>query len=363
MVTLQSFYLPFFGPVFVFIGFALLVLTALEYRGYDNDVVNYILFVYFSLFLFLIFNVLRGTYNYNDFGSITSMLVMITAMPMMVSLFKKRANKVERALFFVISIHVIFLFFQLLYWLITFEYIDFLELFVGIESRSESRKGIMAMASRVPRFCGLFNEPGTYCVTVMPLVFVYFCMRKKLDVLVILATASCLITMSMFGIVLVILFYLFVFFYSNNKITKVRLLILGGVIFVGFYMIGGVDAVLNRFSSESDYSGLDLRTMMLDFYFSSPEFLFTGVPIDSYPDYFIPNDIGLWFYFIVAYGYVGLLLVLGLLYLIYIKTGRLFLLFVVSLILLTKLKSTYPLFWILMSLLLILEKSKNSKAL
>lgn len=351
LITLQSFYFPIVGPALTFIGYVIVVAIGFAENKIDKKLVNITSVFLILLSIHLVLTI--GDYGTKDLFSLLSLVVMIIGLPVVKPLFSENEKSIERAIKYILIIHVTVLFSQVIFWLVTHRYLDVLEYLVGIKSGSMSQKGIVAFGVRVPRFSALFNEPGTYCITVMPLVFLYYSLKKKLDGIVFLSSISCLITMSMFGVVLVSLFFCIVILY--NRKLRVHMLLISIFSVLIFSSFGGMDAVINRFSADSDYSGLGFRESMLDYYFSNGGHLIFGIRIDELPEFFVPNDIGLWFSFLVSYGGVAVVILLFCYIYLYSESRRVESLLLITLVVMTKLKYTYPLFWILVVMLSVIK--------
>lgn len=347
LITLQSIYIPVFGPVCTFIGYILLFTCALRKSQPELNLLALVMAVYLILVIHLLLSL--SSYGNSDFGSFLSLVVMISALPVLISFFKKSKDIILKCVKLTIAFHAVVLVVQIIWWIITKDYLDLLALISNQQSGTISKKGISALGYRVPRFSGLFNEPGTYSVTLMTLIFVYYSISKSIDEIVVLGTVTCLATMSMFGIVLVTVFFLIILF--SSKISKVKVFIYVLMLFVAFLGSGGGTALLSRFSVDSQYSGIGFREQMLNFLYSNSQSFIFGIPVSSYPDYFVPNDIGLWFSFITTFGIWGALILILLYFYTYISTKKIEPLLILTIILLTKLKFTYPLFWLVFILL------------
>lgn len=292
-----------------------------------------------------------------DLVSNLATIIMVCASPLVYKSFQKDMQLAVRAVRAVILFHVFWLFVQAVYWAGTNEYLDMLSILIGQESSSTSRKGLTFFGQLVPRFSGLFNEPGTFSVIVMSLVIIYYAHVKKVDYTIVAGILASLVTMSLFGVLLVLALLSVYSLGSQGRRVKA----IGSSLFLFgiFSLVGGVQAVMNRFSSQSDYSGLDFRAKMIADVFGNPNALLFGYGIEQVPDYFVVNDNGLWFAFIINFGVIGILLVISMFGFVAAKARTLECVALLVLILMTKLKFTYPLFWVLLMLLALSGKKVN----
>lgn len=347
LITLQSIYIPVFGPICTFIGYILLFICALRKSQPELNLLALVMAVYLILVIHLLLSL--SSYGNSDFGSFLSLVVMISALPILISFFKKNKDIILKCVKLTIAFHAFVLVMQIVWWVVTKDYLDLLAMISNQQSGTISKKGISALGYRVPRFSGLFNEPGTYSVTLMTLIFVYYSIAKSVDKIVALGTVTCLATMSMFGVVLVVVFFLVILF--SSKVSRVKIFIYVLMLFLAFLGSGGGAALLSRFSNESQYSGIGFREQMLSFMYSNSQNFILGIPVSSYPDFFVPNDIGLWFSFITTFGIWGGLILILLYFYTYISTKKIEPILILTIILFTKLKFTYPLFWLVFILL------------
>src|SRR5690606_32364124 len=74
----------------------------------------------------------------------------------------------------VLIIHLMFWYLQFVIWLLSGNYLDFLEPITGESQRYLSLKGLTFGGSRMPRFTGLYSEPGTYSTYIFLLLVVQY---------------------------------------------------------------------------------------------------------------------------------------------------------------------------------------------
>lgn len=359
LITLQSFYFPFVGSGLTYLG--LVFLTFIFIKGSLHlDKADLLL----SLFLILCVVLSHLSFHFIDYDSIDfkstlALCSMIVLFPVVTSVLRDcDIEVVQTVLKWVILFHVSIFLLQVIYWAFTKEYLDVLKYLTGMKSGSYSKKGIVILGEQVVRFSGLFNEPGSFSVVVMALTLPYYSLIKKLDKTIMSSIFCCLMSMSAFGIILVaLLVFVDLLSKKNLSLRTIVVLLLPLSIFI---ITGGLSKFILRFSDSSDFSGSDFRENMLRHYFSGGHY-FDGIRHLDMPDYFVPNDIGVWFTIVLSYGFLGYLMIGILLVYIFFKTKSLIPILIFSIILLTKLKYTYPLIWLALALL-VLDKRIDSKA-
>ncbi|MGL0822743.1 hypothetical protein [Vibrio vulnificus] len=355
LISLQSFYFPYIGSGLTYLGYLIPAALCIIYRKSLSKSDVYFSVILSVTFLSVVVLSFSGVFSLSDFKSILAAFVMVLLYPLVKSYFYFNYDNVVKALRLVITIHSFTVLVQILYWLFTREYLDFMEIIMGSESRSLSRKGIMLFGERLFRFSGLFNEPGTYSVILFCLSVVYYKMVGRIDVYIAFSIFSILSTMSAYGIVLSLSFLFYSSFFdgeSSNVSKKLKSIFVASLCILPFVVLGGMDGFIERFSSDSDYSGGDFRKNMIYDYFSEYNFIF-GYKIHDMPDFFVPNDIGVWFSILTSFGIFGFISIF-IVYSYVIKSDPKFSTFLIlSLIMVTKIKFTYPLMWLLIALLLI----------
>lgn len=356
LITLQSFYFPVVGSGLTILGLMLLLIMSLWSLQIDKEVLALVGIFVFLLGISAAIKILSGIAE-EDFVSLVATLFMVISIPFVHSLLRNKTEVAIAAMKYVILVHVGILFFQVGYWLLLQEYFDLLSIIIGVDSGSISKKGLEAFGMRVPRFSGLFNEPGTFSVVVMAMTIIYYILSKKVDYVLAAAVIASLASMSMFGIVLASTLCVVVVL-TNNK-YRLKIICLGLLFLILFASVGGIEAVVARFSVESEYGGVDFRAEMIRTFLDSPKNIILGMNLEEVPEFFVSNDAGLWFAFLVSYGLPGILLILTMMVFVAYKSRRWDVMFLVILLLMTKLKFTYPLFWVLYTLALVSQKKEN----
>ncbi len=313
--------------------------------------------IYFLLF-FIIHSLFVALFN-SEYLYPKRVLFLITIIPVCIYSAYLLINKKEQLLEIlklVLTIHLFFMFFQLCFYLVTGEFIDFLESLTGEQQRAlggsyyiDSLGGL-----RLARVTGLYVEPGTYSTFTMVLYAFYKSLEvdlyrdiSKINWFDIAILSSCVLTFSTYGFIFVGIFMIFSFFKLNYK-GKVVLLL--SSIPVIYFVV--VNYLLIRFSvSHLDSSGVGFReqgvTIFMDYLQNSPFNLLLGSSylvnfshLVGVYDRFPFNDVGFAFNFIVHLGILGSLFVLSMV--LPLKKNKWIL---VIIILLSKLDITTMLLW------------------
>ena len=246
-----------------------------------------------------------------------------------------RVEQLSRLVTFVLLVHVIFFLYQVGYWILMREYVDYLEPITGVSQRFYSLKGMLIHGIRVPRFCGLYNEPGTYSIYVFTLVAIKYLFDRRITKILLASVMSILLTLSLFGFLLVILFVVAVLI--DMRRFKEFILIAMTCCIVGLFFL---PEILRRL--ESSYSGLDIRFYSLQVALY-PEHLLYGVP-SSYSFDIISNDGSVFLACIMHGGAFELLLFIFFIYTV-LRGTSLSTKIMLFAVLLTKIKVTYPMLY------------------
>lgn len=351
LISLQSFYIGSLGgSLLCVLGATMLtILMVLWSRGERIRVPSwgmaYPIMILFFVFAFLLQDTIRyagdPTTVKSNMGLSLFSLMSISWIP-----FAANRDLVTNAVRFCIYLHLLFFVIQVVVFFANGTYLDYLSI-IGLESRPWSLKGLTVEGiGRIPRFTGLYNEPGTYSVHVATLGILLTTMERRLSLPAVVSLASSALTLSLFGVVLATFGFLVALFLkrrvSDSWIT-VSAISLVTLIFV---ISGAAESVHTRL--YSDYSGLDGRENLIRLYFEgdAKDILF-GVNPAAMANVTAVNDAGLWFWFVGNYGLLGW----AYLAVICIFAGFAggvggFMLMLISM--LTKLKATYPFFWLIL---------------
>lgn len=253
----------------------------------------------------------------------------------------------------VLLIHLMSWYTQFGVWLYSGSYLDFLEPITGEAQRYLSLKGLTFGSARMPRFTGLYNEPGTYSTYIFLLLAVQYRLTGgRFGVIEALAVVSMFLSMSLFGVVLSAVYGMVVVFVNPKLSPRYKILVVFLIILIAILIYPDIDRRLT-----SSYSGVDDRYDYISYIFERDDLLFGGRYIGD----FAINDLGVFIYLFAMYGVVGVL-IFGVLVAsiisrkIGIGCGILFMA-----VLATKIKLTYPLFWFFLAIYIHNEQAKKSK--
>ena len=358
LVTLQSIHLPIVGSVFTYIG--LIILLCVWVVDAELDKVLFKRFGWASILIWiaLALQSMFMAISLADFKSILATTVMLLSVAPLVALSENHRDSVHRAVTIVVGVHSGLLILQVIVWAISRDYLDLYQFVTGDVSGYSSAKGLVLGGQRVPRFTGLFNEPGTYSVIVGSCCFVLLQMSRTTSLVLCVGLATICFTMSMFGLIIVTV--VCIFLPAPSKLQKAaKLYVVGMFAYIGL-MLGVKGSVEDRFAS--DYSGLDLRMRMIQDHFSGSLNLILGRSVEGIPYYYVKNDLGLFFAFNLSFGIFGIVICLLCFERLYRRRKGLRSYIALILMLSVKLKFSYPLFWLLFSLLIMRERKTEESA-
>lgn len=266
-----------------------------------------------------------------------------------------RQLDLEKALTFSIYVHLICFFVQVAYFGLFFETLDMLKPITGEVSRQMGDKGINLLSGmRVPRFSGLFNEPGTYGCYFGTLLAFYSMAHKGWSKIEVLGIFSLVLSMSLFAFVVAIFILVSKFFKDFEKRFIDLLFVLLGSILVGIISV----ALIYR--ADNDLMEFGFRLYMINDYLTGGVMdLLFGKNIELASGLTgAVNDAGLWFTIIYDNGLITLILVCCLIGYSMYKWS--FNASPLLLILLLKVKLSYPMFWLFFLFFLFKKTTKSS---
>ena len=204
-ISLQSYYFPIIKlAIFPPLGFIFLLFLNHKVEK------KYIIPLLLILLIFFI-SLLIGFVN-NNFYIYSPTLIGTLLGPFFLFLFIKinpdKYSKLYTALQKVITTHLIFFYTQLIAFYFFGYQIDFLYLVTGENSRNDA----FGVISDFFRPSGLLNEPATYSLFIFAFSIFYFSIKKKVDLLLLLANLSLILTFSASGILLFLFFTIFIFY-------------------------------------------------------------------------------------------------------------------------------------------------------
>lgn len=241
----------------------------------------------------------------------------------------------------VLIIHVAFFYCQFFYWALTGVVLDPVNsLGMGFAEKWSSSKGFFINGGLVPRFMGLYNEPGTYSTWVFGLSIPVF-LQSNNNLLKLLTIGSLVASASLYGFIFacVLLVYTFVYEY---KIKARFICLLGFILLIIFSGVKDLinDSIIQRLFITQE--GFHFRMLAIENALNN----FACGNLCNQSAESAPLDIGLIFS-VLSDG--GIFLLLFFIFTIYFLTGtkNFGVLFLISVLVMTKMKLTYPLFWVI----------------
>ena len=341
LITLQSYYFSNLGAaIFPIIG-ALTLCAVGILLPKNKEILNHFYF-YASFAFFAVYYVVFSLFQYSDIKSIAAMLFALASIYGVIRVFQYDARVVVGVMTFVISLHLLFYFFQAFYWLFTKDYMDFLYPITGESQRHMSLKGLTVDAGRIPRFTGLFNEPGTYSNYVFIAALVRFAIIKKTDFLYYISAFSIASNFSLFGIVFSVLMVLLGVMNSRRFNLQSAIVLVISVVFMAFLFYPKISERL-----DSDYSGLEARQEVLSGLGEIDTYLYGRG--DSNQDVMAGSS-GLLAASLYHGGILEVFFLLVIALVISFRKEKK-VSFILILIMLTKIKIAYPFLWLVMAVL------------
>jgi ABC-type multidrug transport system fused ATPase/permease subunit len=335
LVTNQSLYFKELGiNPFVLIGVVIILSLALWPRcamikvSTKLTLITLIFFTFYGLAVYLITR---------SFSSLASGVVMLFFIWSFINLISRYPRKVEHAVEATIVAHCAFFLFQVVYFFMFHEYFDFLNYLVGYEQSYMSSKGISYGDLRVPRFTGLFNEPGTFSVIISSLIYSSYIFKKKISYITFLGILCIMISFSAYGFFLVSSFILF------TQIRTVRRNPFKVILFLTPVLLAAIILFYQRLTSE--HSELDFRINSILLMFDL-KILFLGAIGNNVNP--VSNDISAPLHLILIGGIFLLAVFIFLLHQ-FKAFNSIEASVLVFFMLATKVKFTYPPLWILLS--------------
>lgn len=262
-----------------------------------------------------------------------------------------RSLTLARALSMVILIHVGLVAVQVLYFAATLSHLDLLGGFGFEPQRVFSSKGLLVFGLTVPRFAGLFNEPGTYSAVMMTLVVARYAVLPRIDRTLALALASVVATMSMGGLVLATAFMGIVLITSAARRGRVIEAV------AGLIALPIAVAWLRRLYAQRSLidEGEIYQVYLWNWFWAQPRTAF-GSSVEQLQRGIVINDIGVWVYAIHVTGVIATTLLAITLLATLSLTG----LGLLTVILMSKVKMTYPLLYLGLAALLMGQSASHA---
>lgn len=355
---LGNVFLSFLIPV-ILSSFALLV-------GWEKKLIGrHSLFIIAVAFLILFSLIISLTIGHFGFASyLLSSYVMIIIYVLIVGMFLVQSRDIlSRPHFWIKTTKIVILFHALLLsmQIVAFYFFNTLLDVGALTGGAETRSIVILSDSlRLFRGGGLFEEPSIY----VGFIFPFICLRyinngNKIDYIIMLGLGGVIVTLSIVGCVLVILFFIVVFFRFNIKLLLIlTMLLLVAYYYSSDYLLFRLDKVLNGNDGSSS-----VKLSMLVDYFNNDVF-FKGYGLLRKSDfngaYDGLGDTTVYTSLFTIFGFpIGLLLIIPLLYKIITMDYGIRQKVLLSLCFVKLASPTYMFFWTLY--LIVCLVGKNNK--
>lgn len=217
----------------------------------------------------------------------------ITALLVVPAVFKYRTEALIASLRFAVFVHSAFIFSQFAIFLFAGVYFDPLDYLGMMHQVVLSRKGISLGGIIVPRFSGLFNEPGTYSTILCALVGATFALTRRIDKLMLFSVASTFLSVSLGGMITatVLIFAMFVLVRSETDLQRILKASTGAIALCGVVYWVTVNVTKRVEITEGDV----LASRFLDWVLHEMPFTLWGLDWADLPTFY-------------TFGYLGSLL-------------------------------------------------------
>jgi hypothetical protein len=257
---------------------------------------------------------------------------------------------------FVLLMHICFFYFQVSYWVFTNDVIDLVNYFgLGIGEKFSSSKAYELNGQRVPRFMGLYNEPGTYSSYIFAAMTPLFS-TKRYFLLKFFSFLTLIMNASLYGFIFFCLsILLFLLNYKKIKIIIFFAFVLSFLaIFFGDIL---ADSILLRiFDTQLGFNAREdalMRALSLEVFLCGS--LCGGEAIRY------SSDISI---YLVIYLSGGFIFLIYFLYIVFspvkISSGFIYIL-APAMVLAAKLKILSPFFWLVIFSFVVMRSVSNKK--
>lgn len=331
-MSLQSFYFPALGGAALCVaGLAMLLPMAKNHP--DPRSVAMFLAVCLTVFFQMIF--LGADILKPNFGLVISASALIVAR----SVFFERASLLKRALANVLMMHAAIIATQVLYFAITRDLISPLSMLGGGDVRSFSKKGVVIGTVLVPRFSGLFSEPGTYSGVIVPVLAAYFSLSRKIDRVFIISAFSVLMTLSLGGMAVVTVLGCIALGREARAFRRRRWMIVSGSILVACLALWTSFNLEKRDEITTNEDAL--QYIMADWALSTKSISVIGLSDRDTPEYYSEGYLGSGLDIFVSGGIFLVAAVGGFL----LSLGSVMSILLASVLMISKIKITYPMLY------------------
>lgn len=231
--------------------------------------------VYDQILIVALFSpwIIMSIFSGNALLGLAIIIGLILVVPGTHEIIRSDINFIKYTLECVIFIAILFLFLQLLLFYFFGEYFDFTSLLGSIEGRGYRGYGLF-------RPHGTMQEPNAYSTVVLVLLYLYSKLKKVKHWLVNLAFVSVLLSLSLWGVLMVPIFYLF--FYRNLFTNKALFIVVIILVFFSseIYQVIENTNIIERLDFSSEDSSRNVRYGNIQSMFDS-KYILTGQGFNS----------------------------------------------------------------------------------
>ena len=349
LITLDDIYSTSVGfAPFPIIGSFLFIIFNLSLVNFKVDKNIIFLIVLFS------FYIIRQIFFFPElfFTPLVQFILVTLILIILLNISKLNKKFLIDALKIVITLHLIFFFYQFFYWVFVDEIIIFVNFFSNdFTSRHFGNIGLNYNGNLIPRFAGLYVEPGTYSSYIMSLLAVLIILEKKNSYLSILVCISVILSFSTMGFLLLTMYFFYFFSISlkEKKIIYILFLFILIIVSINLNIFNlQFDRIFNKHAILSNNDSIFERIQILYNYINYETFFF-GVKKD---ELLIPVEDNT--SFVTSYVIGGFLLFLlnSIIYIFSLINYKFRYFFLINIIFFAKLKWGYFIYWVLLSLIL-----------
>lgn len=280
----------------------------------------------------------------SQFKGVVGQMFSASALIIIPSVFSDRRASALQALKVAICIHLMAIYFQVFVFFVTGRYVDYLEM-IGLTSQVVfSKKGLDLGGILVPRFAGLYNEPGTYATLMAAMLAVCFSISRRISVVLVLGILSILATMSLGGMVIVLLLVLMIYVnYFGAGLKAAILSVLLAICCLPLLYFWVLENIRQRVTIAQGTTDIDI---MLNWVLNFDLVTIFGNKMSVFPDFYSFGYLSVGVDFLLRNGVWGFLAILA-----YVASSGWLVMFSAGVVLLSKIKLTYPLLYVLLALI------------
>ena len=220
--------------LFILLSFGILVLISPFYKidiRYLKEIIFFYFFVFLNVLISFFFNDIK-IHFFSYFGFIIAPIYGL----LLFSFFKKRKEILIKILKSVLKFHLFFFYVQLFSFYLFGIQIDYLEF---VTNEPQRIIGGVYSSDTMIRPCGLSNEPASYAIFVVSMIFCLLTANKKITKLIIAASVSVILSFSASGVMFLSVIYMIMYWDRIFSIKNCIIFTISAiVVFFLFYKYG-----------------------------------------------------------------------------------------------------------------------------